>query len=162
LSNIAAALIVTATVAQPAASDAATRARTAVRTNPVITPLVLQKEALRYIRSSQTEAEGRVLGPKSPHRKAFHDKTNANAKPVVVGIRSGSSAMVRGALVPTIVVSVLAFGLYADDPIPITRRIDYTFNAQNAALITETATVADAATAARFRLPAFTRAGNKK
>lgn len=135
----------------------ARRAASSVTVTPRITPGLLAKESLRNARNAQIQAESLVIGIRGLHRAAFHANVVRNTRPKLLSIRAGSAATVRGRLAPTIVVSVLSYGLYETDPVAITRRIDYTYNAQDGTLLNETAVIADEATARQFGLPVLQR-----
>jgi hypothetical protein len=156
----AAALIFADTSASAAATSQNAR-RTPLRVVPVITMPLLQKQALMHTHKAQSEAETRIAGPRA-RRALVHAQAVAGTKPIVLGVRPGGTTLFRGSAVPTVVVSVLAYGLYETDPAPATRQIDYTYNTQNGALVAERARIADAATALRYGLPALHKGAQKK
>jgi hypothetical protein len=147
---------------EPLMTKAAQRVPRSVLVSPKITPALLVKQAFRHSRSAQIEAEGRASGSRAIRRAVVHAQIVANTKPVLLNTHPGNVTAARGRPVPTIVVSLLSYGLYPGDSIPLTRQIDYTYNAQNGALLAETAVIADAMTARRFGLPALMKAGAKK
>jgi hypothetical protein len=142
--------------------DAAQRAAASRHIVSRITSGLLVRESFRYARSAQVEAESHIIGPRSLGRSSFHAQTVGYSRPVLLGVRPGAPRVVSGALARTVVVSLLSYGYYETDPIPVTRQIDYTYNAQNGALIGETAVIADATTARRFGFPALVTARVKK
>ncbi len=156
----AAALLYAGTAPANAAKTAGAR-RVPLRVVPVITIPVLQKQALFHARQAQEESEMRVAGARS-RRMLVHNQIVGGKKPAVLSVRRGVSASYRGTPVQAVVITVVTYGLYATDPDPATRQIDYTYNSQNGVLLSERARIADPATAQRYGLPVFRQGGRKK
>lgn len=158
---LSAAALLFAGIAPADAAKTAGARRIPLRIVPVMTISVLQKHALFHAQQAQEEAEIRIAGARS-RRMLVHNQIVAGKRPAVLGIRRGISAAYRGTAVQAVVVTVVTYGLYATDPDPATRQIEYTYNAQNGVLLSERARIADPATAQRYGLPVFQQRGRKK